>query len=543
MIIQHKPLLILLTFICQLNSQPDNRYDPFDWVLYRQLGEITSITEGFSYMYIGTESGGVVRIQRIGHNLEESLTTAQGLKSNFISAVHFDRHTGNIWIAAGEYIHSSHTREGNWYIDNIDEWGLPLRTVIMRMGSSPNYIWVQTSSGYVKLDHISGIFLGTYTFPDENNIFWSISSQFPDYSIDRLNEYSLSDGWLVFGDGAINPHGKDVRATTFFEGREGDVVLGMADGTIFIGDNRLKFLDPLTAGLGNNDVQFILDEKPFSVGGRFSNRTLGFSYFDPRREIMEITGYDDYANLTSGPYYCAVRAGDEIWYGGNEMISVYDEKDDFWRTLDETRGFRGQIITDMETDSEFVWIASSSGISRLNQRSKRVNQIGFEKMFNHVYIYDIELINNQLWIASNYELTLVDLREEKVTNFKHVGSLGDMEGMEDVLTGFKVLDHYKNQIMVSTNHGVWSFDLMSKSWKELVDASVFAGREITAMVRFKKFIFLATNDGFIRYDLKDRFIRDYHYDFLGQVHDMNVDKKHLWLGTSNGLIKFKWTKD
>ena len=54
---------------------------------------------------------------------------------------------------------------------------------------------------------------------------------------------------------------------------------------------------------------------------------------------------------------------------------------------------------------------------------------------------------------------------------------------------------------------------------------------------------MATNDGFIRYDIKDRFIRDYQYDFLGQIHDMNVDKKHLWLGTSNGIIKFKWTKD
>ena len=197
----------------------------------------------------------------------------------------------------------------------------------------------------------------------------------------------------------------------------------------------------------------------------------------------------------------------------------------------------------MEADSEFVWIASSSGISRLNQRSKRENPIGFEKMFNHVYIFDIELVNNQLWIASNYELTIIDLNEENVKNFKRIGSLGDMEGMEDVLTGFKVLEHYKNQLIVSTNHGVWSFDLISKSWKALVDASVFAGREITSMIRFKNFIFMATNDGFIRYDIKDRFIRDYHYDFLGQIHDMNVDKKHLWLGTSNGIIKFKWTKD
>ncbi len=529
--------------ICQLNSQPDNRYNPFDWVLYRQLGEITSITEGFSYIYIGTESGGVVRIQRIGHNLEEPLTTAQGLKSNYISAVHFDRHTGNLWIAAEENVHSSHTRVGNWYINNIVDWGLPLGTIIVRMGSSSNYIWVNTSSGYVKLDHISGIFLGTYTYPDESNIEWSSSSNFPDYEIDRLNEYSLSDGWLVFGNGVVNPHGRDIRARTLFEGREGDVVLGMADGTIFIGDNHLKFLDPLTAGLGNNDVQFILNEKAFRVGGRFGNRTLGLTYYDSRRNIMAITGFDDYSNLTVGPYYCAVRVEDEIWYGGKEMILVYDENSDFWRTLDETRGFSGQIITDMEVDSEFVWIASSSGISRLNQHSKNENPLGFEKTFNHVYIYDIELVNNQLWIASNYELTIVDLSEEKVMNFKRIGSLGDMEGMEDVLTGFKALVHYKNQMMVSTNHGVWSFDLMSKSWKELVNASVFAGREITAMARFKKIIFLATNDGFIRYDLKDRFIRDYHYDFLGQVHDINVDKKHLWLGTSNGLIKFKWTKD
>ena len=163
-------LFLILTVISHVNSQTDNRYDPFDWVLYRQLGEITSITEGFAYIYIGTESGGVVRIQRIGHNLEEPLTTTQGLKSNFVSAVHFDRHTGTLWVTTNDYIHSSHTREGNWYINNINEWGLPLRTKIMRLGSSQNYIWVHTSSGYIKLDHISGIFLGTYTFPDEENI-------------------------------------------------------------------------------------------------------------------------------------------------------------------------------------------------------------------------------------------------------------------------------------------------------------------------------------------------------------------------------------
>jgi len=71
----HKSLIILLmlTVFSQVNSQPHNRYDPFDWILYRQIGQITSITEGFAYIYIGTESGGVVRIQKIGYYLEEPL--------------------------------------------------------------------------------------------------------------------------------------------------------------------------------------------------------------------------------------------------------------------------------------------------------------------------------------------------------------------------------------------------------------------------------------------------------------------------------------
>jgi len=536
--------ILLLFFLAgQSSAQHDNRYDPFDWVMYRQLGAITSVTEGFRYFYIGTEMGGVVRIQSIGHQLDEPITQAQGLKSNHISAVYFDRHTGSLWVIAGDYIHSSHSREGDWDIDNISYWGLPRQTTIMRMGSSQNYVWVHASSGYVKLDHISGIFLGTYTFPDEENIQWNSSTNFPSQDLDIMSEYSLSDGWLAMGQSAVNPYGTDWRITTFFQGKMGDVVAGMADGTIFVGNNSMKYLDPITAGIGNNDVQFIMDEAALILGGRQSANTHGLTYFYTRRDILEINSFNDNINLTAGPYYCAVRAGDEIWYGGNDLIAVYDEKDDFWRTLDETRGFKGQIITSMVADSEFVWVASSSGIFRLDQQTKRINDLWFEKMFDHIFIYDLELVNDQLWIATNYDLSIVDLKNNKLMNQKTVGSLGNMKGMENLLSGFKVIERFKDEIMVSTKQGVWSFDLSKQEWFELLDASVYAGYEITDLVRTKKFIFLATNDGFIRYDLKDRFIRDYHYDFIGQVYDMKLRKKHLWLGTSNGLIKFKWTKD
>jgi len=126
---------------------------------------------------------------------------------------------------------------------------------------------------------------------------------------------------------------------------------------------------------------------------------------------------------------------------------------------------------------------------------------------------------------------------------KNIGILSGMKGMEDVLSGFKVIEVYNNDVMVSTKQGVWNFNNRSKIWTELADASVFAGKEIKAMARNDKYIFLATNEGFIRYDINDRFIRDYQYEFLGKINDLKVEKNYLWLATTNGLIKFKWTKD
>lgn len=543
-----KKFIILKIFISlfslnQCYSQFDQRFDPLDWVLYRQLGEITSITEGFRYFYIGTAIGGAVRIQTIGYSVDEPITTMQGLKSNEISAVHFDRNTGNLWILAGNYIHSSHDRVGNWYINEVDHWGMPRNSKILRMGSSNTYVWVHFSSGYVKLDHISGIFLGAFPSPDEEQIQWSSCKNFKDNDDEFLSNYTWSQGWMSMGDLNINPYGTQWKRTVFLVGELGDVVVGMEDGTLFIGNKNMKILEPISAGLGNRDVQFILDDDALILGGRYYQLTQGITYFYPRRGLMAIQNFEEQINLSTNHLFCAIKTENEIWFGGNGFISVYDKKEDFWRTLDETRGFSGNIVTDMAADSHFVWIATSTGIYRMNQQDKRIHNLDFEQFFDQMFIYDIELINDQLWIATHYNLAIIDLKSKTVKNHKNIGQLGTMLGMEDLLFGFKVIKRFKNEVMVSSSQGVWSFDLQNQTWKELINPAVYAGYEITDMERNEHHIFIATNKGFIRYDFNGRFIHDYHYDMIGYVYDMHLENENLWLGTANGLVKFKWTKD
>ena len=37
--------------------------------------------------------------------------------------------------------------------------------------------------------------------------------------------------------------------------------------------------------------------------------------------------------------------------------------------------------------------------------------------------------------------------------------------------------------------------------------------------------------------------KDYLFSFIGQVNEIVLEDKILWLGTTTGLVKFKWKRD
>ena len=108
-------IILLLILLNDLYGQPDSRFRPFDWVLYGGASTISSITEGYTFAYIGTGSGGLKRFNLYGNYFDEPITTAQGLKNNNITAVHFDKSTGLLWVSTPDHIQYSFSREGDWY--------------------------------------------------------------------------------------------------------------------------------------------------------------------------------------------------------------------------------------------------------------------------------------------------------------------------------------------------------------------------------------------------------------------------------------------
>ena len=525
--------------------QPNSRHDPFDWVIFRKPGAIRSFTEGFSYIYIGTESAGIYRYSIYGHRFEVPITRAQGLSSNEITAIHFDKRTGTLWAATDESLDYTYTREGNWSSKRLDNYNLLSGVKIEQLGSSENYLWALAGTLYLKLDRLSGIFLGSMPFPDEMEINWSSGPiRYAEGVDDLLMEYTVMDGWLLNLDTFISPFGKTVRATTIYKGSTNALWVGSDSGIIFQGDPYLKSFYPLTYGLANTDVQAMTYEFPSWLGGRTHPGDPGaVTLVDPERGYFTWFEGETAINVDQLEVFGNCSVENEVWFGGQNAIYVYNQKDDFWRTLDAARGLPIGRIKALEPDTHFVWVASAYEIKKINIKTKRSEASTLSGSLQNNFIHDIALINNKLWVSTEYMLLCYDIDSETLLPFRHVGNVDAINDRLEPMTRFFALHADETKLYAGTNQGIIAYNNVNSSWEVIAEPTIYNNDFVKELNVYKKQLFIITERGLTRMHMKKQFQRQYNYPFIGIVNDLYVTRDRLWLATDNGLIQFSWKKD
>ena len=525
--------------------QPSSRHDPFDWIIYRKPGTIRSFTQGFSFIYIGTQSAGIYRYSIYGDRFEAPITRAQGLASNEISAIHFDKRTGTLWAATDESLDYTYTREGNWSSNKLDNYNLLSGVKIEQLGSSENYLWALAGTLYLKLDRVSGIFLGSMPFPDEMEINWSSGPiRYTEGINDLIMEYSVMDGWLLNLDTFISPFGKSVRATTIYKGSTNALWVGTDSGIIFQGDPYMKSFYPLTFGLANTDVQAMTDGFPSWVGGRiFPGDPGAVTLVDPERGYFTWFEGDIAINVDQLEVFGNCSVGNEIWFGGQSAIYIYNQKDDFWRTLGGARGLPVGRIKVLEPDTNFVWVASSYEIKKMNIMTKRSEASVVNSSLQNHYIHDIALINNKLWVSTEYMLFCYDINSETLLPYRYVGNADAIIERIEPMTKIFALHADETKLYVGTNQGIIAYNIVNSSWELIAEPTIYNNDFVRELNVYKKQLFIITDRGVIRLHMKKQSQRQYNYPFIGNVNDLYVTRDRLWLATDNGLIQFFWKKD
>ena len=524
------------------HAQSLNSFRSFDWVLYKAPGAITSFSAGYTFVYIGTSSGGVKRFNLYGNYFDYPLSTAQGLKNNNIEAVHFDKTTGLLWVSTPGYIQYSFSREDNWFSKTFYDIGLSKFDKVTKIGSSDRYIWLKARASYVKLDHSSGTMIGIYPVPDEIDIIWSSGEYNPDQRYNEVfTDYTILDGWAFSGDDLINRNGSRTKITSIFSSQYGNIYLGSENGIVFYGSKTMETFTPIIPDVVNDDVSSLhMDDSYMWVGSQNFLKSKGISKFNLKTSESLIFNFDETINMQSSPIYSFISLDHEIWAGGESILLYYNEKKDFWKTLEDSRVMSGGIVWDLCIDEHYLWMATSRGISRLDMSTHSIDHLGIEKYFSNTQVYAIEKVENDIWIGSKAGLFIYSNDNPKLINAK------DLQKKEDLLDNFYNFTSIKennNLVYVAGSLGIASYDYGLKEWKLISSSVVYEDELVYSMAINEKFLFLGTRNGLCRINIKTGQIRDYNYPFIGQVNDLILDDNILWVGSNNGFIKFKWKID
>ena len=113
----------------------------------------------------------------------------------------------------------------------------------------------------------------------------------------------------------------------------------------------------------------------------------------------------------------------------------------------------------------------------------------------------------------------------------------------EMMLRITALKEFERVIYVVGEMGIAKFNLDEREWDLIFPSTVYHAKTVYSLAVNKNHIFLGTEDGLFRINKKSGFIREYSFPFIGQVNALHLDGKTLWLGSSQGLVKFKWKRD
>ena len=521
-----------------LFCQPDSRFRPFDWVLYKGSGSINSISEGFNYAYIGTEDGGVKRLNTFSLVFDEPITSAQGLQSNTATAVHFDTETGFLWVASSNHLQYSFSREGSWFPLTFESLGISRFDRIRKIGSSIGYIWLELKSSFVKIDHSNGNLIGVFSKPDEISIKWSSGPYEREKKMaDILLNYSFNDGWILIGADLIDNLGRRSRITTGFIGKHGNIYVGNEYGTLFLTTKVMQTFDPIVPDIENFDISAIGQMNDILyLGSTDYINSKGLTQFNTWNNEIESFIFEETINMTPTPIFSINADENELWIGGDEILLFHDKKKNFWRTLGQERGLPSGEVLDILVDETHAWVASSRGLSRISRATKREDPAGFEYLFSEIPVYELENYGNDIWIGAWSGVYVYSKSSPQLKNSIEFGQ----KLFPELMLRITSMKKYDDAIYIACNAGIVKYSVNSSEWELIINAVQYQNKNIHSLEIKNNNVFLGTLDGLVKINKKTGSMKEYYFPFIGKVNEMVLLDNILWLGTSNGLIKFKW---
>ena len=536
-------LLGLMLLIGPLFGQIDSRFNVFSWEQYASAGAVNSISEDYTYFYFGTENAGILRLNKFSQQFAKPINQAQGLKSNSIEHVYFDDHTGILWVIGDNFIEYSFSREGSWTDLNYNLLSLKSGNQIIDIGSSEDYLWLRSNSRFFKLDHVNGILLGIYATPDEASIDWGdTSSRELRWRMFDFNDYFVEDAWLLTSNGVSDNRGNFSKYLSYYESDNGVNWMSLSNGYILKIDEFNKLITPIFYGLSCAVPTSIIDDDILWISGIGNKLFNGIAKFDIDNNKFENILSDNYLNFNKDNIYSSIMIDDEIWFGLDSYVMVYDIRKDSFRTIGFEKGVpRGKILH-LEHKNGSVFAGSINGVIEISSASKGRIDGAIEKFVfsRNLFLGDIERFEEKVFFVLSNSVFIYDHENNRISSLNWEDEIFDdlMKKNQVDIASRSVSRTFSrnNNLYIVTDLGIINY----KDGSLIVPSATYFNYKITDLIVVdSSVLFLSTTRGLFIVDLEENeLINYYDFPFLRNIYQMKYTSEYLVLLTSKGLIKF-----
>ena len=534
-----------MLLIGPLLGQVDNRFNVFSWEQYSQVGGVNSISEDYSYFYFGTENAGILRLNKFSQQFVKPITQAQGIKSQSIEHIYFDEHTGLLWSVGDSFIEYSFSREGNWNKIDYNLLSLKSGNQIIDIGASKNYIWLRSNSKFFKLDHINGILVGVYAMPDEQSISWGdISSQELKWNIFDFNDYFVEDAWLLTSNGASDNRGNFSKYLSYYKSDNGINWMSLSNGYILKIDEFNKLITPIFYGLACAVPTSMIDNEMLWISGIGNKSFNGITKFDINNNNFENILSDHHLNFSKDNIYSSLMVGDEIWFGLDSQVLVYNVRKNSFRSIGFDKGVpRGKILH-LGHKNGSIFAGSINGVVEINISSKARLDSKIEKFIfsRNLALQDVENFEDKVFFVLSNSIFSYDYEKDNISalNWKDITFDSSMKRNQIDIASRSVSRIFSrnDNLYIVTDLGV--VDYMNRAL--VIPSSLYFNYKITDIaVVDNSLLFLSTVRGLAIIDIETKeLINYYDFPFLRNIYQIKHIDEYLVLLTSKGLIKFNF---
>ena len=526
----NKFFFLSLFLINILHAQADQRFDIFDWEIIGNNGSINSISEGYQYIFFATNGNGILRFNKFSRKFDQSLYLGQGIKSKKIKHVYFDKYTGILWSAGDKSLEFTSSREGNWNQVNYDRLSIKSYNDIQDLGSSSNYLWVRTLSSYLKLDHVSGTFLGLFPYPDEQ-VFWGDFNYRNNLIVKdfEFEDFFVENGWLLTNQGASDQNGTFSKYISFLETESEFSWIGLSNGYILALDNFSKTVSPVSKGT-EFTIPFTMsfNDKLWVAGIGNSNYNALYVInkdFNEERNFKN----SNYSNFSYSDIYSSKAFSEEVWLGSEGSVIIYNQRKDFFRTLGYDKGIPVERVEFIESLDNKVYIGSRNDLIVIDKSSKKIidSQISDLIKKNNLFIDDLKVIGNIIFLISSGKVYQFNSNEQININQYNNFSL-------DQFKPYAVYGNNNSKYFVSER------GIVNNINEKVIPSSLYFNYRVSDIVLADNYMYIGTTGGLAIYDIKENQLHNFFdFTFLKNIFDMEQINEFLVLLTSSGLVKLK----